>query len=851
LLVSLRIHQGQAQFITASQSFAKAPPTIYVWCAHQASTILYPHDATGYLLDLKARPPPNFDYRQLNRSVVEVYLTLRLEFTPIIAVFDDPSFPVNAYDAVAFSTRPAMPDGLEIDGKTGAISGVPSKAGIFERTVVASSANPPGSSSIVDIKIFVDDVLGLKRRFVNVDSVLFSITPRATSIFRPDEFVFLTKQKVYPFQNTPKEFFCMGYLRANGIPFSNESSLFCTSQDGACCCTGYILPHLTVQDVRITTNDCELELSKKYHTRGMVLGMLTRAEGVKQQTALSSLITADFLMPEEMDPELKAPVLFDLVVDIPPEEYSGMEEEVDQQLKAEISSVVAIPVKLIKMDGKASAGKGGMRFKIFFNVEPRCMEKISTEMEILAFGVNPQEGCNRIAPEEYMNELKEQLQVEDSAIYSRADLPYLSKVSWKHSFSIQKVMFFCNREPLWEYAAIVETEPECPYDVVKFGFIMIIMLTIGLSLVMGILCYVSYEFAACSFMHKTKVLDVMTPLLAIYTVIADYMWLMMLKMNSVHMLHDTIFLASLCHLFLCFSINALSVRITITSYIQDTPWWRRNRKRLKTVLFLSCVAPRFFRVARANIFGVDITQVHFGTPSKMAVVFSNLGLVMLFQDILQIMLQAYIWLIWRNQGPKVGLICVFLGLQSITVALLHHVFSRSQRAAYERVVKLLGVRRLTAGFFDVSSTGTVGQPGREQSNAVSLRKAGGGQEDIDLGEDEDENAGPLDPTMLDPISAALYVSQMYEKETLAGKRVLKDDTSSEGGDDDDDESVGLPAVADLEMFPQPIYDKLKKFYGKHDPSKLNTIGVSNDVHVDEVKLDNDLKAKFGHGLNDV
>jgi len=852
-LISLLVHQDQAKFITPSQTAAKAPPTLYVWCAHQRSTILYPHDSVGYLLNLRARPPPSFVYTQLNKTIVQVDLTLRLEFTSIIAVFDDQTFPVNSYDEVQFSTRPAMPDGLEIDAKTGAISGIPAKAGIFERTVVASSKNPPGGSTEAKIKLNVDDVLGLQRRFVNVESVLFSITPRSTSIFRADEFVLLTQQKVKGFTNTPKEFFCMGDLKAQAIPYTNVSAVTCRSQERTCCCTGYIMRHLKVQDVRITEKECELILTKKYHTRGMVVGMLTKTEGSQQQTALSSKITADFLMPEEMDLALKAPVLFNLVINISSDEYSGMEADINEALRTEISSVVAISPMLIAFGEEAAvSGNGGLHFKIFFNVEPRCMEKVSTEVEILSFGINPQEGCGRIAPEEFMNELKAQLQLADSAIFARSDLVFLKKASWKHSFSDQKIMFFCTKEPLWEYAAIVESEDLCPYDPLKFGFISIIMFTIGFSILFGALCYISYEFAACSFLHKTKVLDVTTALLAVFTVAADYVWLLMLKMNAAHPLHDLIFLAALVHLFLCFCINALSVRITITSYVQDTPWWRRNRKRLKTILFLSCVTPRFFRITRAQVSGFDVTQIHFGTPSKMAVVFSNLGLVMLFQDVIQTMLQAYIWLLWRNQGPKISLICIFLGTQSILVGVLHHVFSRSQRAAYERVVKLLGVRRLTAGFFDVSSTGASGSAGRENQNAITLRQAGGGPAEIDLGEDQDENEGPVDPAKLDPISAALYVSQMYEKETIASKRVLKDESSSESASEAS-EAPSEEAAAENSgptAYPKAIFDKLKKFYSVHDPSKLALIEVG-DTQCNEAKLDADLKAKFGMGLDSV
>merc|ERR1712118_40495 len=104
---------------------------------------------------------------------------------------------------------------------------------------------------------------------------------------------------------------------------------------------------------------------------------------------------------------------------------------------------------------------------------------------------------------------------------------------------------------------------------------------------------------------------------------------------------------------LCFCASAVALRITITTYVLDTPWWRRNRKVLRPVLFLSCLTPRFFRITRSHFCGFDQTHIHFGTPSKMAVVFSNLGLVMLFQDIPQLLMQFYIWLIWRNQGPKI------------------------------------------------------------------------------------------------------------------------------------------------------------------------------------------------------
>merc|ERR1712039_55762 len=136
-----------------------------------------------------------------------------------------------------------------------------------------------------------------------------------------------------------------------------------------------------------------------------------------------------------------------------------------------------------------------------------------------------------------------------------------------------------------------------------------------------------------------------------------------------------------------------------------------------------------------------------------------------------------------------------LGVQSIAVAVLHHVFSRSQRAAYERVVKLLGVRRLTAGFFDVSAG--IGQ-NTGAGQLENMRRADGSS-DGPLAVGGDDGGLPndefLDPAKLDPIQAAMYVSQMYEKEakSLAAQHAEDGESSgsSEGqeGDGEDYQQV--------------------------------------------------------------
>merc|ERR1712050_396061 len=128
-------------------------------------------------------------------------------------------------------------------------------------------------------------------------------------------------------------------------------------------------------------------------------------------------------------------------------------------------------------------------------------------------------------------------------------------------------------------------------------------------------------------------------------------------------------------------------------------------------------------------------------------------------------------------------------VQSIAVAVLHHVFSRSQRAAYERVVKLLSVRRLTAGFFDVSAG--IGQ-NVGAGQLENMRRADGSTDGpLAIGGDEGLPSDEfLDPAKLDPIQAAMYVSQMYEKEAKAAHQGKKGDgeadEDSDSGDNDEE-----------------------------------------------------------------
>lgn len=763
-VVTLRISQQRVAFLAPAVNFAGAAPSIFVWCAHDGSTVLYPN-GSPLVVNIQARQPPSFIYKQFNTTVTSVDLTLQLEFTPIVAEFSE-TFPKNYYDQVDFRARPALPAGLTIDTTTGAIGGIPVLAGAFQRSLVAISLNPPRLAASYDLEIRVKDVLGPSFTSASADNMLVSIQPRSTNIFQPQKAFLLVRKRTNPFTDTPEEFFCLNALR--DIPFRNITEVICTLQDEVCCCASYVLLHVPVQDLRLRTADCSFLPTERYHIGGLVEGLLQTSEGVARPARLHSSYKVYATMPPQVTAQDKKPVRFDLVILMPYQEYAAQKESLNGILIQELTDTVFIPKDLVEILS-VEESSGDTVVSVSFYVEPRCLQELGPEAELLSFGINTKEGCNLVAPLEYMNELKTQVSNKASALFYQ-DLVLLNKVHPERSFSFAE-QHFCNKEPLWEFGAVAATEGDCPFDLVKVGSIGMVAVIVGLSLVLSGLGRLGHKCGCCLRLAKVRILDILTPILGLYTTGFDYVWLFYLQGNNVHPLHVTLFMACLCNLFLCFVVNAAVLRLTLTSYIIDTPWWRKNRKRLRLILLLSVFSPRFFRITNSHIAAIDRTHIHFGTPSKMAVVFANLGLATLLQDLPLLLVQVYVWLIWRNLAPKVTLLCFGLCLQSILTTILHYVFSRSQRAAYERVVKLLGVRRLTAGFFDVSAT--VGQAGKGQSEGLRV-----GKKADDPGRFKAEG---VDPTKLDPIQAAMYVAQMYDKRKPKEEELFSED--SEGSKD--------------------------------------------------------------------
>jgi len=153
------------------------------------------------------------------------------------------------------------------------------------------------------------------------------------------------------------------------------------------------------------------------------------------------------------------------------------------------------------------------------------------------------------------------------------------------------------------------------------------------------------------------------------------------------------------------------------------------------------------------------------------------------------------------------------------------------------------------GFFDVSA-GVGQQVGA--SYVENMRRADKGVAQTAIADSSD--AGDvneiMDPTKLDPIKAAIYVSQMYESEARALADQEADGEGSSSSSVSDAENASSPSPRKKQIYPKALFDKLTKFYTAHDPAKLSLIAVG-DAQVDEAKLNAELLRKYQVGLDSI
>ncbi|OLP89514.1 hypothetical protein AK812_SmicGene29019 [Symbiodinium microadriaticum] len=282
------------------------------------------------------------------------------------------------------------------------------------------------------------------------------------------------------------------------------------------------------QDIRIRTADCGFEATERYHIAGLTEGLLQTSDGVVRPARLHSSFKAYATMPPEVTAQDKKPVRFDLVVEMPYEEYMAGQESFDKELVRELSEAVFIPEDLVDILDVKEERPGAIEFTMSFSVEPRCLQELGPEVDLLSFGIDTKEGCNLVAPVEYMNELQTQLSNPDSALFYQTDLVMLNKVNADRSFGFSQ-QFFCSKEPFWQFAAVVLTESECPFDLVKLGGFALVGGTVAVTLVLAVVARLARECGGCIRLAKVRLFDVLTPLMGLYTTAGDYAWLIYLS----------------------------------------------------------------------------------------------------------------------------------------------------------------------------------------------------------------------------------------------------------------------------------------------------------------------------------
>jgi len=91
-------------------------PTVFLWCYHSESSIVFPNAKQGRVIGLAVLPPPDLAYNVANAAEATTELTLarNVSFPPFTPRWSVGGFPLYYFDEVRFSISPPLPAGISM-----------------------------------------------------------------------------------------------------------------------------------------------------------------------------------------------------------------------------------------------------------------------------------------------------------------------------------------------------------------------------------------------------------------------------------------------------------------------------------------------------------------------------------------------------------------------------------------------------------------------------------------------------------------------------------------------------------------------------------------------------------------
>eukprot|EP00928_Gymnodinium_smaydae_P028017 TRINITY_DN21486_c0_g1_i2.p1 TRINITY_DN21486_c0_g1~~TRINITY_DN21486_c0_g1_i2.p1 ORF type:complete len:868 (+),score=217.44 TRINITY_DN21486_c0_g1_i2:425-3028(+) len=304
------------------------------------------------------------------------------------------------------------------------------------------------------------------------------------------------------------------------------------------------------------------------------------------------------------------------------------------------------------------------------------------------------------APIEYFEDLEMFFQNPAAGLASlgSSENSFLSKVDVKQDLAagISNVLE-CNLDPFWEKGAIVTDTRFCPLSTVK---LVVWSLMPAVAMFFGVLGAWSRQRNVGGRGKETKVGSLIALGLVLLSVAYDWFFSWTLFRAPRGSVQSSLREVGLAHMIAVLVIDFIFVHFWFRrKFLVGMPWYEYHKHGIgmHAVFLIMYAQPQAVSILQCRLFNADLFNVHFGTPSKMNEVLSNVGCLSLLNDVPQIVLQFVIWMADAEGKdiPQVTRVSMGLSVLSIALVLKRQYVASVERRWYKEIVRMAGVRRLT------------------------------------------------------------------------------------------------------------------------------------------------------------
>eukprot|EP00931_Biecheleriopsis_adriatica_P035066 TRINITY_DN20208_c0_g1_i1.p1 TRINITY_DN20208_c0_g1~~TRINITY_DN20208_c0_g1_i1.p1 ORF type:complete len:2091 (-),score=488.04 TRINITY_DN20208_c0_g1_i1:45-6011(-) len=273
---------------------------------------------------------------------------------------------------------------------------------------------------------------------------------------------------------------------------------------------------------------------------------------------------------------------------------------------------------------------------------------------------------------------------------------FLAQVSLEEAL-VSRTMKVCDMEPFWEKGQTVYDLKNCRLSPVKM---IIWSLIPAMTMLCGLLGLWSRQRNVRGRGKETQVSNLVSLGISLLASAYDWFFGWTIYRNPIGDFQQRFYEVGLACLIADAVINFLMVHFWFRrKFLVGMPWYEFHKHGvgLHLIFLIMYLQPQASVLFTCRAFDMDVFNIHFGTPSKMNEVLSNMSCLSILSDLPMLTLKVLVFSLDSTglEAPKVTRVSMGLTVISMGFVIKRYYVASIERQWYQEIVRMAGVRRLT------------------------------------------------------------------------------------------------------------------------------------------------------------